>query len=318
MTIHSRVRTTRLAVAALVTCAGAFTSGCTDTTTPEPADRASENTSPPSTPAASDSTATPGTTPGGTSSTDARPGPVGVYYGGATATGWRLFREFRAVPDDAESALAGALTLAVEGPTLDPDYVTLWPEFTRVLGGDTDSATITVDLAPTELELRPASMSKSDARLAVQQLVFTAQAAVGQGRLPVRFLLDGQPTNKILGRNARQPIKNASPLATLNHVNITAPEQGSVHPAGELRISGVANSFEANVLWEIRQGRRAALQGAAQADGWMGDRLFPWTATIDTSELAPGDYEFVAMTDDASGGAEGPGPRQDTKDFTIQ
>ena len=109
MTIHSRVRTTRLAVAALVTCAGAFTSGCTDTTTPEPADRASENTSPPSTPAASDSTATPGTTPGGTSSTDARPGPVGVYYGGATATGWRLFREFRAVPDDAESALAERL-----------------------------------------------------------------------------------------------------------------------------------------------------------------------------------------------------------------
>ncbi len=222
------------------------------------------------------------------------------------------------MPDDAESALAGALTLAVKGPTLDPDYVTLWPEFTRVLGGDTDGGTITVDLAPTELELRPASMSKSDARLAVQQLVFTAQAAVGEGRLPVRFLLDGQPTNKILGRNSRQAIKNASPLATLNLVNITTPEQGSVHPAGELDISGVANSFEANVLWEIRRGRRVALQGAAQADGWMGDRLFPWTATIDTSELAPGDYEFVAMTDDASGGAEGPGPRQDTKDFTIQ
>ena len=58
------------------------------------------------------------------------------------------------------------------------------------------------------------------------------------------------------------------------------------------------------------------LEGFATAEGWMG-KLFPFTTTLDLSDLPPGDYTLVASTDDPSGGAEGNGPFTDTKDFTL-
>ena len=47
------------------------------------------------------------------------------------------------------------------------------------------------------------------------------------------------------------------------------------------------------------------------------DKLYPWTAEVDVSGLAPGTYTFVAMTDDPSGG-EGAGPTEDTKTIVVQ
>ena len=44
----------------------------------------------------------------------------------------------------------------------------------------------------------------------------------------------------------------------------------------------------------------------------LGDR------TIDVSDLAPGTYTFVAMTDDPSGGAEGFGPITDTRTIIVE
>ncbi len=84
-----------------------------------------------------------------------------------------------------------------------------------------------------------------------------------------------------------------------------------------MRVAGLANSFEANVPWEILDA-----SGAPVADGFVTaegayDRLYPWEDEIDVSGLAPGDYVFVARTDDPSGG-EGGGPTVDTKDFTIE
>ena len=69
--------------------------------------------------------------------------------------------------------------------------------------------------------------------------------------------------------------------------------------------------------WEIR-GRPTATRcskGFATAEGWM-DKLYPWETEVDVSGLEPGDYTFVAMTDDPSGG-EGGGPTEDTKTITI-
>ena len=79
----------------------------------------------------------------------------------------------------------------------------------------------------------------------------------------------------------------------------------------------MASSFEATVPWEVQQGGKVVLDGFATAEGWM-DKLYPWQTTIDVSGLQPGDYTFVARTDDASGGAEGAGPYEDTKDFTLR
>ncbi len=82
-------------------------------------------------------------------------------------------------------------------------------------------------------------------------------------------------------------------------------------------VSGIANSFEATVPWEVRQGDRVVAKGFATADGWM-DKLYPWTTQVNVSKLAPGTYTFAAMTDDPSGGAEGAGPTEDTKTIVVE
>ena len=67
--------------------------------------------------------------------------------------------------------------------------------------------------------------------------------------------------------------------------------------------------------WELRGagGDVVVRERLRTAEGWM-DRLYPWeTEPIDVSDLAPGTYTFVAMTDDPSGGAEGAGPSVDTR-----
>jgi hypothetical protein len=99
-------------------------------------------------------------------------------------------------------------------------------------------------------------------------------------------------------------------------VSITAPEEGA-GVSGSFTASGVANSNEANVPWQIKQGDKVVKSGFSTAEGWM-DKLYPWTSgAIDVSDLPPGDYTFVAMTDDPSGG-EGFGPQVDTRSITVR
>ena len=130
----------------------------------------------------------------------------------------------------------------------------------------------------------------------------------------MHFVLDGD-TSPILGLDATSGFKAAPQNDVLALVNVTQPEQDS-QPGSKFVASGVANSFEATVPWEIRDESGAkVLEGFATAEGW-GDHLYPWESEVDASGLAPGTYTFVAMTDDPSGG-EGGGPTEDTKTFTV-
>ncbi|MGH3361773.1 MAG: Gmad2 immunoglobulin-like domain-containing protein, partial [Nocardioides sp.] len=72
-----------------------------------------------------------------------------------------------------------------------------------------------------------------------------------------------------------------------------------------------------NVPWEIRDGDSVVASGFVTAEGWM-DKLYPWETEVDVSGLSPGTYQFVAMTDDPSGGAEGGGPTEDSKTITVK
>jgi hypothetical protein len=82
-------------------------------------------------------------------------------------------------------------------------------------------------------------------------------------------------------------------------------------------VSGVGNSFEANLLWEVRQGDEVVDDGFATMAGWMGEKLFPFELEVDVSGLAPGEYTFWVSTDDPSGG-EGIGAMTDDREFTIE
>jgi hypothetical protein len=237
-----------------------------------------------------------------------------AYFVRDTPQGLRLTREFQSVevPDGPQTE---AVRLAVTGQAIDPDYRTGWPAGSDVSSVSVDGGTITVDLTGA-VQDRPGGMSQEQAELAVQQVVYTAQAVVAQGRLPVRLTIDGAGTDQVLGVPASEPVSNASENETLALVSVSSLSDGET-VRDRLVVSGVANSFEATVPWEVRQGDRVVVRGFATADGWM-DKLYPWTTPVNVSRLSPGTYTFVAMTDDPSGGAEGAGPTEDTKTIVVE
>jgi len=100
-------------------------------------------------------------------------------------------------------------------------------------------------------------------------------------------------------------------------IELAEPAEGAT-VSGSFTASGKANSPEANVPWEIRDDAgEVAAHGHATAEGWM-DKLYPWKTEVDVAKLDPGTYTFVAMTEDASGGAEGAGAQEVGATITVQ
>jgi len=305
MTARTRTRLAALLAASVVVLAG-----CGDGDDPEandPNDTPTKSAKPGKTPKPSDESSP--SESGGTPATVAVP----VYFVGRTPLGPRLFREFRSV--EADNELEEAFALLTAGDTLDPDYSTLLPEGSLTEISNDES--ILISLPDESWADRPAGMSSKEAKLAVQQIVYTAQGVL-QKRVPVVFYVvdDTSQVSSVLGLDASGGFKAAPDVDVLALVNVTEPAQGST-VADTFTASGVANSFEATVPWEIRDADgKQVLDGFATAEGWM-DKLYPWESPVDVSALAPGTYTFVAMTDDPSGG-EGKGPTEDTKTITVQ
>ncbi|MBM7519759.1 Gmad2 immunoglobulin-like domain-containing protein [Nocardioides nitrophenolicus] len=235
---------------------------------------------------------------------------VPAYYVGETPQGDRLYREFLQVAGaDRLVATAAAIT---SGDPVDPDYRTLWPKG-RFASVEKTADAIVVAL-PDDTWVSAGSLKPAQARLAVQQLVYSLQGAAG-ARLPVRVTLDGEPAATLLGVPVGDGLSAAPELDVLALVNVTEPAEGTA-VSGSFTATGRSSSFEATVAWEIQDADgKVVLEGSAMAEGWI-DKLYPWTTEVDVSELPPGDYTFVARTDDPSGG-EGGGPTEDTKRITI-
>ncbi|MET1058799.1 MAG: Gmad2 immunoglobulin-like domain-containing protein [Nocardioides sp.] len=239
-----------------------------------------------------------------------------VYFAGDSPEGVSLYREFQRV--DAGDRLRAAANLAVRGSAADPDYRSLWPDGAAIdavgFDGVGVDGLLQVSLSDAALRVRPPTMTEREAQLAIQQVVYTLQGVVG-ARAPLQFLLDGHPADTVLGVPTAEPLANEPQLEVLSQVNLTAPEQGE-EVASMLVVTGVASSFEATVPLKVMRGSEVVLEDVATADGW-GDRLYPFTVSLDLSSLPAGDYTLVASTDDPSGGAEGNGPYTDSKDFTL-
>jgi hypothetical protein len=235
-----------------------------------------------------------------------------VYYLGDTPQGTRLFREFHETKADPLAAGVRWLTTT----PIDPDYRTAWPQ-DAFAGGwiDYPGGLATVQLDDDSLRDRPVGMSPAQARLAIQQVVYTVQAAAQQ-RIPVQFQVEGRPIDQVLGVPTSEPLDRAPELDVLALVSISNPtEAHSVE--GSFTADGVASSFEGTVHWELRDADGEAVRtGVAQ--GTMEDHLTPWaTGPIDVSDLPGGSYVFEARTDDPSEG-EGGGPVVDTRTVVIR
>ncbi|HEX5919157.1 MAG TPA: Gmad2 immunoglobulin-like domain-containing protein [Nocardioides sp.] len=298
---------------ALAACTGDGTRPASDETgtateEPQPSDPAPEpgSASPAESPAASPE---PSDEPAGSEAAAGTAVPVyfaGDGPGGRTA----LFREFHRVEGD--PLTEAARLVAGGGQPDDPDYRTLWPgvEISSVQATD---GVLLVEVPSDGFTDRPDGMSKRDAKLALQQLVYTLQG-VQQERVPVQVQREGGAP--LFGIPTTAPYEAASALRTLNLVNITSPDEGDTVTGGSVTVTGVANSFEASGPCRLLQdGQEVALE-PYQTDGWMEDRLFPFEVELPADGVS-GEVVVRCETDDPSGGAEGNGPSVDTKTITI-
>jgi hypothetical protein len=280
-----------------------------DHTNLRPATQGGSGPTHPTTITATDSAAASPTDGAGTDASKWR--VAAVYYLGHGPKGTVLYREFSPAPPATpplEYAVDGLMTDPV-----DPDYRTPW------LPGWLDSARTSGHLIQVEVggapANRPASMSSHDASQAVQQVVYTLQAAI-QRRDQVQFLRGGKPAASVLGVPTLQPISQGQAIKVLSLMNITDPADGLHVSRGRLTVTGVNNGYEATVVVRlVRQGRTVASKPGIAA-GWMDpNRLFPWKLTLNTSQLAPGRYTVVASNDDPTGHGK---PATDTRTIYLQ
>ena len=237
---------------------------------------------------------------------------VPVYYVGDTTRGPRLYREFHRLATS--DPLTTALEEAVATTPDDPDYRTPWPAGTTVAAASYDGDVITVSLGGTEadrLRERPAGMSADEAAAAVEQLIYTAQAALQQGRPGVQLLLDGQRTDMVLGQPASEPLAQGDAIDVLAQVWITTPAEGA-EVSTPFEVSGLAAAFEATVLWELRDGDTVVADGFTTAEECC--TMAPYTFRV--KNVPAGEYTLVVTDNDPSGG-EGLGVWEDTKQVTV-
>lgn len=301
--------------------AGPVTSAAVE---PTPTDSRSDAASPGDS-ASPSSTASPGAS-ASASEPAARPSPppaaataLPVYYVGDTPAGPRLFREFVPDPARGSSRLVHALDRAVSVLPLDPDYRSDWPPGTQidtvgVEGGVEGSAAAPrVIVVPLEVDLaaRPAGMSADVARLAVQQLVYTAQAVV-QHRSPVRFTApDGRPLETVLGVPVGESVQAADPMTVQAPVWVITPQNGDTVDR-RFTVEGRGAFFEATVSWQLLRRDGSVVQdGFATAEECC--TLSPYAFTV---RARPGDYTLRVFAVDESGG-EGVEP-EDTKLITVR
>ena len=195
---------------------------------------------------------------------------------------------------------------------IDPDYRTLLGDLgieSVTAGDDLIDVALTADTTTNDKAVPPEL-----GRLAVQSLVYTLQGTA-QSRARVVVTQGGVPVT-LYGVDTQGGVRAAPELDVLAHVNLTTPEEGAT-VSGSFTAEGRASSFEATVPWQIRDGDGKVVQeGFTTAEGWI-DKLYPFTAEVDVSKLAPGSYTFVALTDDPSGG-EGGGPHEDTRTIVVE
>lgn len=245
---------------------------------------------------------------------------VPVYYVGKTSRGLRLFREFHEV-EAAGDQLTAALGEAVATAPQDADYRTDWPGGTVVAGAGFDGVgsdgqiSLTLRNDGTGLRERPAGMTAEEAGLAVEQLIYTAQA-VTQTRASVQFFLErsgsgDDRTDQLLGVPVSEPVSEGDPVDVLAQVWIIEPSEG-MEVTAPFEVSGLAAAFEATVVWELRDaGGTVVKSDFTTAEECC--TMAPYSFEVD---VPPGEYTLVVQDTDASGG-EGPGPWVDTKSITV-
>jgi hypothetical protein len=228
-----------------------------------------------------------------------------AYFVGAdsaTRKQFGLYREFirTSVPGGATPAqkatAAVALAMGAHPFTADEPYLQPWAT-TSVKSLTVGPNRITIALSGPGGR----GFTSEQTRLAVQELVWTAQAAIGKGPIPVKFAVSGSA--KLFGTYPTAQTYNRPPkdlqYQVLAPIWITSPEHGQVFPAGAPVVAkGESCAFEGTTQWQLKKGVEVITSGVATASSGCPMR---GTWQVKLGVLAAGSYTFrmyeVSMED---------------------
>ena len=320
-----RGRSARVATAVAIVlvsvsaCGGGNSTPPSSTTSPSSSSSTTSEPTPPSTSSTTPTTTTPTTTtPTTTTPTSTTPAvtilkSIPVYYIAESQRSFKLYREFRAVPDTG-GAVASAVSAMTRLAPLDPDYTTPWRPASRIAVSQTGD-NIAVDLSADAFS--NTNVGSELAATAIQQLVYTATAAAAQRRTPattVTITRDGKAADVWGVLRIGSPTKRAPMADVQAQAWVTSPQDGDARKAGKVTFTGFGTSFEATFGWVVRT---AAGTLVARGSAMGGDGTGGFGSLSFSAQLSPGTYTVTLSTDDPSGGA-GNGPATDDKTFTVR
>ena len=239
---------------------------------------------------------------------------IPVYYIAESQRAFKLYREFRAVPD-AGGAVASAVSAMTRLAPLDPDYMTPWRPASRMAVSQKGN-NITVDLSADAFS--NTNLGSEVAATAVQQLVYTATAAAAQSGTPattVTITQDGQAADAWGAVRIGAATERAPMLDVQAQAWVTSPQNGEVRKAGRVTFAGFGTSFEAAFGWVVRTSTGTEVARGSTMGGTGTGGFGPLSFS---ARLQPGTYTVTLSTDDPSGSAEGHGPATDDKTFSVR
>jgi hypothetical protein len=244
-----------------------------------------------------------------------------VYWLGEVEGSDRLFREFRTDPEGSTGdPIADAVRLMTSSQPLDPDYRSPWRAASDVSSSISTKNVITLDISSDAFSGR---LSEDAARLAVQQLVYTATAAASSAGL----IAGGESSSVVVLVNGAAGYRAFDAVdlggewtrdtSTLAPVWIIDPQEGIEADQG-VTIHGIGPATEQSVRWRIDTLPMTS-DGGSGATGLFRDG----TVDIEPQEgargaysfdqtLPPGRYEVSVSVSDGDGAA------QDTKTFVVR
>ncbi len=228
-----------------------------------------------------------------------------AYFVGAintTGDQFGLYREFvqTAVPTAATPAQTAKAAVAVAmnaAPLAKVEpYLQPWS------GTAVTNVTVTPSLITITLSGPGATgFSAAQTKLAVQELVWTAQAALGHGTVPVKFVVANGPPMLFGTYPTAQTYNRPAPdlqYQVLAPIWITSPVRNQVFPASGLSYprhatvvaTGQSCAFEGTTQWQLKQNGTALRSGVATASSGCPTR---GTWQVGLGALTAGNYTFA-------------------------
>ena len=239
----------------------------------------------------------PATTPNGAVAGPTTQVSLPAYFVGAvTATGDRfgLYREFvqSAVPAGATPAQTAKAAVAVAMNAA--PFTNYEPYLQPWSGTSVTNVTVTPSLVTITLSGPGANgFSPAQTKLAVQELVWTVQAALGQGTIPVKFVVAGGSPMLFGTYPTAQTYNRPAPdlqYQVLAPIWVTSPVRDQVLPAGATVVAaGQSCAFEGTTQWQLTQNGTAIKSGVATASSGCPSR---GTWQVNLGALAAGSYTF--------------------------